>query len=229
MVIKLTKKDHHNILSGKELSDLHVNAYQNLLETSFPSIHGFQNTLLQHKCPLLKHTDPCGQTLKVVHIRKSHWAALQIRSGNVELYDTAYTSASEETMHIIAQLVRCNDHGLTVHMMNVTKQSGTTDCGLYAAAILTCLTMNIDPSGIVFDRQELRQHFTNSLQNGKVSPFPIYKTRRVATRVLKEEQCPVYCTCSCRMPDNGEDAMICCDKCDEWLHYRCLQSVPPCI
>lgn len=157
--INLKKKDRQDILSGKELSDLHVNAYQSLLKTSFPSIHGLQNTLLQHKSPLLKHTDPSGQTLQVVHVRKSHWAALQVRSGNVELYDSAYTSASAETLHIIAQLVRCKDHELIVQMMNVAKQSGTTDCGLYAVAILTYLAMNTDPLGIVLNRQELRQHF----------------------------------------------------------------------
>ena len=61
----------------------------------------------------------------------------------MRLYDSAYTSSSEETLHIIAQLVRCKEREITVQMMNVAKQCGTTDCALYVAAIITCLAIGI--------------------------------------------------------------------------------------
>ena len=39
-------------MKGKELCDLHVNAFQNILKSQFPEIKGLQSTLLQNKADL---------------------------------------------------------------------------------------------------------------------------------------------------------------------------------
>ena len=78
--IALSKKDCYELTNGKELSDLHVNAYQALLKSNFPQINGFQNTILQQKYPL-EHSE----ALQVIHVRKSHWAAIQTSGSNVYL------------------------------------------------------------------------------------------------------------------------------------------------
>ena len=44
--IIFTKKDLQLITGGKELTDKHVNAYQSIMKHQFPSMGGFQNTLL---------------------------------------------------------------------------------------------------------------------------------------------------------------------------------------
>ena len=84
--IVLNNKALQQIVNGKELSDLHVNAYQNLLKQQFPHIGGLQNTLLQKRSPL----QPCGSSgmsLQIIHVRNSHWAALQLSGNDVCLYD----------------------------------------------------------------------------------------------------------------------------------------------
>lgn len=40
------------IINGSELTDLHVNAFQNLLKKNFPQIGGLQNDLYKEKTPL---------------------------------------------------------------------------------------------------------------------------------------------------------------------------------
>jgi len=81
--------------------------------------------------------------------------------------------------------------------MNTAKQTGVADCGLYALAVATCLLHNQDPTSVVFNQEELRTHFCQSLKKGKASLFPVKKMRRVS-RICKKEQVSVYCYC--RMP-----------------------------
>ena len=45
--VVLSKKDLQIILGGKELSDLHIDAFQNLVKMQFPHIGGLQTTLLR--------------------------------------------------------------------------------------------------------------------------------------------------------------------------------------
>ena len=219
--VTLKRRDHSNIINGKELTDLHINAYQNLLKTTYSSICGLQDTLLQNMHPL--EQDPSGQTLQILHVRGCHWATLQIKGGNIEVYDTSFTTITKETLTTIAQLVRCKSNTLTIQVMNTARQSGTTDCGLYAAAITTCSVIGIDPLTIIFNQEDLRSHFVDVLKTGVVKPFPVLKRRRVTTRVLKTDTCNVYCYC--RMLDSG-DKMICCDGCNEWYHCRCIKNLP---
>ena len=103
--------------------------------------------------------------------------------------------------------------------MNVNKQVGSTDCGLYAIASVACLLLNEDPTTVVFNQKELRLNFIKILETKVVSLFPVLKTRQPADRITKIQKCQVYCLC--RMPED-ENEMIACDKCQEWFHLICL-------
>ena len=219
--IVLTKKDLQLITSGRELSDMHVNAYQNLMRKQFPHIGGFKNTLLELKSPLPHHKESGSKSLQIIHTRNSHWASLQISGTDIFLYDSAYSSASVDTLEVVAQLVRSSKKAIEIQVMNVAKQSGSVDCALFAMATITCLALDIDPLCVVFDQEQLRPHLVKSLETGAISSFPILKKRRPATRVSKVETCSIYCYC--RLPDNGEK-MVCCDNCEEWFHVRCINT-----
>ena len=56
--------------------------------------------------------------------------------------------------------------------MNMAKQSGSADCGLYTLANLTSLLLKTDPTTVIFDKDEL------------------------LSRVQKLHTCPVFCYCS---------------------------------
>ena len=106
--------------------------------------------------------------------------------------------------------------------MNIQKQTNLVDCGLYSIAVLTSLLLGDDPTTLVYNKDELRSHLLEVLETKVISPFPISQTRRPATRVAKIEKCFVFCIC--RLPDNGEN-MICCDNCEEWFHFKCLNTL----
>ena len=132
-------------------------------------------------------------------------------------------SVCEGTMKTIANLVQCKDKVLTVNLMNTAKQTGVADCGLDALAVATCLLHIQDPTSVVFNQEELRTHFCQSLEKGKASLFPVKKMRRVS-RICKKEQVSVYCYC--RMPE-GLGMMVNCRVCEDWFHTKCIKEKVP--
>ena len=55
------------IVNEKELTDLYINAYQNIARVQFPNFGGLHNTLLLHKTSLL--FDNYEQSLQIIHIK----------------------------------------------------------------------------------------------------------------------------------------------------------------
>ena len=50
---------------------------------------------------------------------------------------------------------------LDVDIMSVGKQSGSTDCGLYAIAISTALAFDLDPTMLNFYQEDMRENVSN--------------------------------------------------------------------
>ena len=140
--ILLTKKDKQQIVNEKKLTDLHINAYQNIARIQFPHVGGLHNTLLLHKTSLI--LEDYEQSLQIIHIQdRFHcWALLQVVGEDVYLYDSLFITASAETFKIVAQLIQSKK--FTIKMMNIQKQTNTVDCGLYAIAVLTSLLLGQD-------------------------------------------------------------------------------------
>ncbi len=86
----------------------------------FPNVGGLLNPLYQESTP-----NPNQMALQVLHVGKSRWAALQIEEGKLCLYDSVYSSASKNTLKLIAQLIPSRERSFQVQMMNVAKQSGS--------------------------------------------------------------------------------------------------------
>lgn len=105
-----------------------------------------------------------------------------------------------------------------INVMNIAKQKGVLDCGLYAIAILTSLLFDQDPTTIVYDQDSMRSHLIDCLKSGTLVPFPVIKHRRPANRIANIEICEVHC--DCRMPF-GVERMVCCDQCERWYHESC--------
>ena len=242
--ITLKKQDLQLIKNDKELTDQHVNAFQNVVKSNFPLIGGLQHTLLQYKSPVQLQD---GNGLQILHIDDHHWATLQICNHNTLLYyDSSFSSCSRATMTVISQLVRSSDKDIKIQVMNIGKQAGVTDCALFAMATMACLALDMDPLTVTFDQELLRPHLISILESKKVVPFPVRKNRRIATRIVKLEECLIYCCC--RQPMYGPEEiakrdkrddreviaerdkcdknkeMIGCDNCDEWFHEECISE-----
>ena len=64
----LNRKHLNQVVQGKELCDLHVNAFQSLLKKSYPHVGGLQCTLYQDSNPL--QVSSAGITFKFYIFRK---------------------------------------------------------------------------------------------------------------------------------------------------------------
>ena len=136
------------------------------------------------------------------------------------MYDSAYTAVVGDGKQIIAQLMKTNKETISVNIMDVSKQLGATDCGLYTTAILTCLAHGNDPCIAVFKKEDLRSHLQQILETRQVKEFPSVQRRRRKSRILNTKVFEVHCIC--RMPDDGSK-MVCCDGCNKWFHATCVE------
>ena len=161
---------------------MHVNVFQNLVKVWFPNIGDLQNTLLQMNYSIDHSAKPI---LQILHIRNSHWATLYVNSEDICVYDSVYTSLSEDTWAVIAQLIRCSRKSIEVKVMNVAKQSGCVDCALYCMAMVLNLALGNDPTELVFNQPDLCPHLVQWLESSTLSPFPTLKRRKSANEVVK--------------------------------------------
>ena len=68
-----------------------------------------------------------NNAIQVIHILPQH---------TIELYDSVFNTISSSTKNTITKLLKPND-SVTVFIKKVAKQTGGTDCGLYAIAYCT--------------------------------------------------------------------------------------------
>ena len=153
---------------------------------------------------------------KTLFINKTT-AVWLLQEGERVSSDRLFCVRSTQPFEVTVLLVRCKDKTISVNVMNIAKQSGITDCALFALACVTCLALGIDPVTVVHDQQQLRAHFVSTL----TLSYLVLKKRKPVARVV--ETCTVYCYCW--MTDDG-DMMVCCDKCDGWFHFKYLKILP---
>ena len=134
--------------------------------------------------------------------------------------DSAYTSVAGDGKQVIAHLINTNEDQLTVHVMNISKQSRTTDCGLYAVAIMSSLALGKDPCSIVFKKEDLQAHLQIIIEKEQITEFPSTQRRKVKSRILRTEVLDVHCIC--RKPDDGLK-MVCRDTCNKWFHSASVE------
>lgn len=217
----LSLAEREMLCNNDWLTDLHMNSVQVLLKKQFPQIGGLQNTaVLQSSRIMQSFPDGCG-SLQIVHINNNHWvvaSTLNCHKSDISVYDSLNSSVDLETQAILAKLLRTPKDIFTIQIAKVNKQSGTNDCGAFAAAYCTSLAFGQDPSSVVYSQEHLRHHLLTCLENQKMSIFPTIRCRRTASTYVAVK---VYC--NCRSPDSGE-LMVACDKCKNWYHVQCIDA-----
>ena len=162
--------------------------------------------------------------LLLVYIGSHHWiCTCNFLHYNVQVMDSMALFAPMTLDTIILQISKifsCSSKSaLRVEVLSVQQQVGALDCGLYAIANAVEARLQTD---VVYDQQKLRDYLLQCLRNRKFVRFPQFS----GTEPLPRPTCTVrkiklYCVC--RMPKEFDERMICCDTCDEWYHYCCVQ------
>lgn len=227
----LTNLHKAHLCSDHLLDDIHMGAAQGLIKKQFPHLGGLQNTVMQNS-EMLKSLNGSSDNLQIVHVelgQTDHWVLMSTvgcPEGEVDLYDSLQHKPSLDTQTVIARYLRSSSSSIRIKLINVAMQKGSTDCGLYAIAMMTSIAFKQDPECIVYDHNGLRLHLKECFDKGIIEPFPISKKRRIKNRIVMEEVCLIYCLCRLPEPEDGSK-MIGCDGCMEWFHQKCLSNSIP--
>ena len=198
------------------LNDDIVSAAQQLLK---PLGYGFQDTCLGMT---YSFTIEYGEVIQVLHNGHNHWLLLEPRRMKSS-FMTVYKSVSTKVKTQIAALLAAKGESIKLSFVNVQKQSGGCDCGLFALAFATALVNGTNPGICFFDQGRMRRHLYQCLTQGKMEQFPMLKSNGAEAKINSEDIIKVYC--SCRMPEVDGIDMVQCNQCQEWFHLGCV-AVP---
>ena len=140
--------------------------------------------------------------------------------GHIQVFDSVHNNISSDTINQICSIVHSQKKSVTIEIMDVLKQRGSTDCGLFALAFATSLCHEELPSERKYIQGDLRAHLSSifELNNPSVKPFPSSNRQKTPTNIIKKKMI-IAIFCYCRLPEEGN--MIECCQCSEWYHEEC--------
>ena len=125
-----------------------------------------------------------------------------------------YDDISSDTVNQICSIVCTQKKSVTIEIMDVQKQHGCTDCGLFALAFGTSLCIGELPSEKQYSQKDLRAHSYSTFdsESSSLQPFPSSNRKKVPTNLVKKTMVvPVFC--HCHLPEEG--SIIECCHCSE--------------
>ena len=87
-----------------------------------------------------------------------------------------YASVSTKVKHQIAALLATQSKTIKLSFVDVQKQSGGYDCGLFALAFAT-LVNGFNPERSLYNQENMRKHLLECLKHKKIELFPVLKTQ----------------------------------------------------
>ena len=87
------------------------------------------------------------------------------------MYDLWFTRLDAETRATIMKMFGLKK-ARDIIMMSMQQQAGSTDCGVFAIAVVTSLAHDEDPSEIKYIQEEMRQHLLECITKEDLICFP---------------------------------------------------------
>ena len=112
--------------------------------------------------------------LQIIHSRGDHWVVattMQCYPGEVKIFDSVYESLDAGTLQVVKRLF---DDGKELNVTMVSgapKQQGSTDCGVFAIAVATCLAIECDPAKIVLYQTTIRSQLLKCFNSKQLTQF----------------------------------------------------------
>ena len=205
---------------GKWLGDEHVDHAQHLLGSSFPSVSGFQSTIVFDSKNCVHVKTPNNRFVQILHVHSNHWLTVsnvECNGDTVKIYNSMNSTRLETNskfMCQIAALVKCQN-SVRVEYVTVKQQQGASDCGLFAIAFATSLCFGLPPENQNFVQSEMRAHLSVCFLEGKMSPFPVGSP-------LVTLQNDTFCSKTLsRKPEYEGDSLVKCMLCMCSYHLGC--------
>ena len=205
------------ILDGCLLGDEVIDTSQKLLKRQFAGIGGLQSTLLsQTNMMQATHAD----SVQIHHCpRRHHWLTSTSSGKKVILFDSVPGDLSSSVQVQLAQIYKRyrTDDKLEVDVVDVQRQEGGSDCGLFAIAYTVSVAFGELPQSVQFLQAEMRAHLVSLLEKEMFSPFPRTAGKR---KPKKSRRVQIKLFYRCHLPEEYDD-MVWCDNCETWFHYKC--------
>ena len=100
---------------------------------------------------------------------------MKCEKDEVVLYDSLQMKPNLYTQTIISKYLRTQSRSFVIKLANVAGQKGSTECSLYAIAMMTSLAFNENPTDIAYSQQDMRVHLEQCFSKGILERFPIEK------------------------------------------------------
>lgn len=130
----------------------------------------YNQPLLQTK-PQKQHWECNDKKIQIVHSRGDHWivaATMPDENDAVVVYDSVYRTLDQPTKSIISELFPA---ATSIDLVQVSRQTGGLDCGVFAIAISMALALQQDSAVITFDQPAMRPHLVACFQKRQLSLF----------------------------------------------------------
>lgn len=177
---KLTNSDYDIINSPSGWLDCNIiQQAQVLLKEQNPLIDGFQRTTLG---PARNFDIVNGEFVQILHTGHDHWvcaSSIGCQLGTVNLFDSLYHNIIQPEVKEQTQDLLGGQLDDLVYIPTQQQTNGS-DCGVFAIAIATCLTLGVDPTHETFDISIMRPHLADCLKNGKIDVFPHFFVQLLA-------------------------------------------------
>ena len=219
--VYLYDESRERIQSGGWLADSEVSAAQQMLKNQFPLVDGLRDTSVVTG----DLTTPCTSQFVQILNTGGHWVCMSnvyaAEKDSIDVYDSMFTTTCQILEDTACRMLMSRTHSIKFVSHKVQKQVGGKDCGLFAIAFATSICFGKDPSVESFNQLQMRAHFLQCLESGKMSPFPSTEERAAHHKYKSFKVVKIYC--SCRMPEKGNYTK--CHGCHEWFHSTC-EKVP---
>ena len=169
----LHESDRKTVRNVEWLTDKHINAARSLLKEQFPLQQGLQDTLLlQHG----KYDSGINCLVQVIHINRNHWVCVSNKfspKGTVDVFDCSSGNGNSTSLkRLLAIILKCRSAFFRVKHVEVQRQTGYADCGIFAIAFAYTLYSGLDPHTIHYNQALMRPHFELCIYIEKVAMFP---------------------------------------------------------
>ena len=181
----LSTTERSYIENGEDLCDAVINAASRLITKN--------NPLLDIQSVTFNEDHLIFNPLETVHVHHNgqhHFLVSSSIGGTIRIFDSLNQPMSD-SLHNQIRVLYSPDRSITPEIQQVVmpvKQAGTTDCGLFAIAYATELSLGNDPSEFIFDQSSMRQHLLKCLEARNILPFQKLNksTKGKAIEVTKE-------------------------------------------
>ena len=171
LAYSLTEDSRRKIIEGKWLTDIEVNGSLSILRNQYPTIGGFENTIILSNTIPREMAIYCNN-IYIVHDSGNHWvcARYTCKRRMFEIYDSLKRLFVSKS--VMEQLKKLGGPQSRFAIMNMQGQIGGDDCGLFAIAIAVDLAYGNDPSIIRYDQHAMRSHLVSCLDHLHFGIFP---------------------------------------------------------